>query len=252
MKVKDRALSLGLLFLTVPLSAQLAGLPAATNNYSSDISTVLDAQAQALAQARQMLAQGDGVRDHSALASAIQEMERAQAALGAAKNSPEKLPAALAAEQAAYQALLKVTPREYRVTRSRNGQAGGSAGQAGPRELSELDMQREENRYETESQAAAPQTAQQREQSQTADRLKQLAQRQQDLNDRLREMQTALQAARTDEQRADLQRQLKRLEEEQRQMLANVDEMRQQLAQSPDAASQGEMQRQLEQTRSDM
>ncbi|HEX5398239.1 MAG TPA: hypothetical protein VFY06_04250, partial [Verrucomicrobiae bacterium] len=109
-----------------------------------------------------------------------------------------------------------------------------------------------QNRYETESQATTPQNAQQREQSQTADKLKQLAQRQQDLNTRLRELQTQLQAARTDEERADIQRQLKRLQEEQRQMLANVDEMRQQLAQSPNSDSQAETQRQLEQTRNDM
>ena len=52
----------------------------------------------------------------------------------------------------------------------------------------------------------APQNAQQREQTQTADRLKELAQRQQDLNDRMRELQTALQAARTDKERQDIQR----------------------------------------------
>jgi len=253
MKMKCHTLSLGLLLFGAPLLAQPAGTPPTTNNYASDISTVRDAQSQALEQARQMLAQGENVRDRGALESAIKEMERARAALEAAKNSPEKLPAAIAAEQAAYQALLKVAPRETRVTQSRNGgQPGGGAGQASQRELNQLDMQREENRYETESQAAAPQNAQQREQSQTADRLKQLAQRQQDLNDRLRELQTALQAARTGEERADLQRQLKRLQDEQRQMLANVDEMRQQLAQSPNAGSQAQTQRQLEQTRTDM
>ncbi len=192
MKVKCQAIFFGLLSFAMPLVAQSAPKPAATNSYSSDISTVHDAQTQALEQARQMLAQGEGVRDRGALESAIKEMERAETALGTAKNSPDKLPEAIAAEQAAYQALLKVTPREFRVTQSRNGQQGGQAGQASPRELSQLDMQREENRYETESQAATPQNAQQREQSQTADRLKQLAQRQQDLNDRLRELQTAV------------------------------------------------------------
>jgi len=227
---------------------------AAGANYSTDIVTVHDAQSNALAQARQMLAGGEGVRDRAALESAIKEMERAESALAAARNSPDKLSAALAAEQSAYQALLKVAPREFRMRQSRSGQRqqGASAGQPSPQEMNELDTQREENRYETESQAAAPQTPQQREQSQTSDRLRQLAQRQQDLNDRLRDLQTALQAARTDEQRADLQRQLKRLQEEQRQMLANVDEMRQQLAQSPNAGSQTDTQRQLEQTRSDM
>ena len=224
----------------------------ATGGYASDVVVVHDAQTQALDQARQMLEEGENLRDRSALETAIKEMERAQTALEQAKKSPEKLPAALAAEQAAYQALLKVTPREYRMTRSRNGGQGGSAGQANQRQLDQLEMQREENRYETERQAAAPPNAQQREQLQTADRLKELAQRQQDLNERLRELQNALQSARTDQEREDVQRQLKRLRDEQRQMLASVDELRQQLAQSPNASSQAETRQQLDQTRSDM
>lgn len=224
-----------------------------TPDYASDIVVVRDAQNQALDQAREMLEKGENLRDRPALETAIQEMERAQAALDDARKSPDKLPTALAAEQAAYQALLKVTPREYRMSRSqRGGQQGGNAGQAGQRQLDELDMQKEENRYETERQASTPQNAQQREKTQTADRLKELSQRQQDLNSRLRELQTALQAARTDQEREEIQRQLKRLQDEQRQMLAKVDELRQKLDQSPNAGSQADAQKQLEQTRSDM
>jgi hypothetical protein len=199
-----------------------------------------------------MLAQGENVRDRSALETAIKEMERAQAALTDAKKSPEKLSAALAAEQAAYQALLKVTPREYNMTRSRRGNPSGSRSQSQQRQMDQLDMPTEENRYETERQATAPPNAQQREQLQTADRLKELAQRQQDLNERLRELQNSLQAARTDQEREDIQRQLKRLRDEERQMLANVDELRQQLAQSPNAGSQSQTRQQLDQARTDM
>ena len=136
-------------------------------------------------------------------------------------------------------------------SRNRNSQNNG-AGQASRRQMDQLDMQAEENRYETESQASTPQTARQREQVQTADRLKELSRRQQDLNERLREMQTALQAARTEHERDDLQRQIKRLQDEQRQLLSNVDEMRQQLDQSPNAGDQAQTRQQLEQTRSDM
>jgi hypothetical protein len=220
-------------------------------DYSSDLTVVHDAQEQALQQARELLAQGENVRDRSALETAIKEMERAQAALDDAKKSPEKLSAALAAEQAAYQALLKVTPREFRMTRSRNGNQG-SQNQSQQRQMDQLDMPMEENRYETERQATAPPNAQQREQLQTADRLKELAQRQQDLNERLRELQNSLQAARTDQEREDIQRQLKRLRDEERQMLANVDELRQQLAQSPNAGSQSQTRQQLDQARTDM
>jgi hypothetical protein len=220
-------------------------------SYAADLAVIQEAQEQVLEQAKEMLAGDGNVRDRAALEAAIKEMERAQAALQEAKKAPQKIAAALAAQQAAYQALLKVVPREYNMTRSQRGNQSGQS-QSQQRQLSQLDMQREENRYETERQAAAPPNARQREQSQVADRLKELSQRQQDLNERMRELQTALQAANTDQERTEVQRQLKRLQEEQRQMLANVDELRQKLEQSPDASAQAETQKQLEQTRTDM
>jgi hypothetical protein len=249
-----------------PLTAQETASPArspargsqpaanATGHYADDIVVVSDAQQQVLEQAQQMLAQPTG--DHAALTTAVKEMQQAQAALASAKNSPDKLPAAIAAEQAAYQALLKAVPREFNVQRQRNnsrGQSSSSAsGQPDQRQLDQLELTDEQNRYETERQATAPQNAQQRQQTQVENRLQELAQRQQDLNDRMRELQTALQAARTDQEREDIQRQLKHLADEQRQQLANVDELRQQLAQSPNASSQSDARKQLDQTRQDM
>ena len=240
-------------------SAPLAGraaLPAtnATGDYASDVGVVVDAQDQVLAQARQMLEEGGDTGNLAALEAAVKQMERSRAALEEARKSPEKLPAAIAAEQSAYQALLKATPREYRMSRSRGrGQSSGSsAGQPNQQQLDQLEMTTEENRYETERQATANPTQQQSQQAQTVDRLKQLARRQQDLNDRLRSLQTALQEARTEQERADIQRQLKRLRDEERQMLSDVDELRQRLEQSPDAARQADARQQLEQTRSDV
>jgi hypothetical protein len=221
--------------------------------YASDVGVVLDAEAGAVAQARQILDHGGvSAPDQSVLEAAIKDMERSRSALEAAKKSPEKLPAALAAEQAAYQALLKATPREYRMTRSRNGQSGNNSGQPNQQELDQLELTPEKNRYETERQAAATPTQQQREQTQTLDRLKQLARRQQDLNDRLRDLQTALQAAHTDQEREEIQRQLKRLRDEERQMLSDVDQLRQQLEQSPNAEQQTAARQQLEQTHTDV
>jgi hypothetical protein len=251
--------------VSMPLNAQESSSPASaparadhlaanvTGAYASDIVVVSDAQQQALAQARQALGQG-GNGNHDVLETAIKEMERAEAALESAKKSPDKLPAAIAAEQAAYQALLKATPREFRMRRSSNsGQGQGrSAGEPDQRQFDQLDLAKEQNRYETERQAQTAPNAQQREQTEVADRLKQLAQRQQDLNDRIRELQTSLQAARTDQERADIQNQLKRLDDEQRQMLASVDELRQQLEQSPNASAESSARQQLDQTRTDM
>lgn len=239
-----------------PRSRSASEAPAPTNSaagYASDLAVVRDSQQQALDQARESLGRAESASERQALQNAISEMERAQKALADAQDSPGKLPAAIAAEQAAYQALLKANSREYRMsrTRDRNSQ-NNRAGQANRRQMDQLDMQSEENRYETESQAQAPRNASRNGRVQTADRLKELSQRQQDVNERLRELQTSLQAARDEREREDLQRQLKRLHDEQRQLMANVDEMRQQLEQSPDAGDQSETRRQLEQTRADM
>jgi hypothetical protein len=227
--------------------------PKPTASLASDLDTVVDAQGQALEQAKAALAESEDPTVHGALETAIKAMEKAQTALAAAKNSPDKLGPALTAEQQAYQALLKATPREYRVSRQRNGQQGGqNSGQPNQRQLDQLDMKEEANRYETERQASAAPTQQQREQSETANRLKELAQRQQDLNERLRELQTALQAAKTEQEKEDLQRQLKRLRDEERQMLADVDQLRQKMEQSPNASANAEAREQLDQTRSDV
>ena len=237
-----------------PLLAQPArpSAPKTTGDYPSDVATVIDAQEDALNQAKQAVAEAQDDKIRASLETAIKEMQKAQAALEVAKNSPEKLGPALTAEQQAYQALLKATPREFRVQRQRNGQQGGgqNSGQPNQRQMDQLDLKDEANRYETERQASAQPTQQQREQTETANRLKELAQRQQDLNDRLKELQTALQAARTDQEREDIQQQLKRLRDEERQMLADVDQMRQRMEQSPNASA--DQRDQLDQTRSDV
>jgi hypothetical protein len=241
---------------TTSLFAQKQPPSPATNapgNYASDIDIVLDAQRQALEQARGVLDQEENASIRSALQTAIKEMEHSQTALEQAKKTPKNLPAAIAAEQAAYQALLKATPREYRMSRSRSrGQGGGGSGQPNQQEMDQLELTGEDKRYETERQATAAPTTQQREQTQTLDRLKQMARRQQDLNERLRDLQTALQEAHTDQEREEIQRQLKRLRDEERQMLSDVDQLRQQVEQSPDAEKQADTRRQLEQTHTDV
>src|SRR5260221_6006292 len=144
-------------------------------------------------------------------------MEKASGHLGEAsdKNSVAPLPSALTEEQSAYQALLKLSAREYQVTQGARPGGGRAGGQRSQRQLDQLDLKQTANRYETQRQASPTQTPQQREQLQVANRLKELAQRQQDLNQRLRELQTALQEAKTEQERERLRQQLKRLRDEQ-------------------------------------
>ncbi len=226
--------------------------PQTTGDYASDVVVVRDAQAQALEQVQSTGEEAQDARAQAAAEAAAGEMKRALALLDEAKAAPAKLPAALAAEQAAYQALLKLSAREYQVSRSRSrGQQSGSrAGQPNQRQIDQLDLRSEENRYETQRQAGPQQSPQQREQLAVLNRLKELAQRQQDLNQRLQELQTALQEARTEAERADIRDQLKRLRDEERDMLADVDELRQRMDRPENQSRMSDARQQLDQTRS--
>ncbi len=224
-----------------------------SDKYKDDIGVVRDAQQQALEQLRTMRERSDDPRSQSLMDAAEKEMNKASSQLGQAadKNSIAPLPAALSAEQSAYQAALKLMAREYQVAQARGGQGRG-AGARSQRQIDELDLQQNADRYETERQASQQNTPQQREQLQVASRLKDLAKRQQDLNARLREIQAALQEARTPQERADLQEQLKRLTEEQRDMLADVDELRQRMDNADNQSQMSQERQQLDQTRSEI
>jgi hypothetical protein len=219
--------------------------------YQSDITVVRDSQAQALDQAHTAIEDQRDPRAASLWSAAAKQMETALERLNRASNSPASLPDALAAEQAAYQALLKLREHEYQVSRSRNRNQRGQSDQM-RQQLEQLDLAQSENRYETTRQAQRPQNNQRREQLQVMNRLQELARRQQDLNDRLKELQTALQEARTEQERQEIQRRLKRLQEEEQQMLADVDELRQRMDQPENQSSMAEQRRQLDQTRDDV
>jgi hypothetical protein len=184
--------------------------------------------------------------------SVTQEMEKAIDKLKTAARDAEVLGQALPPEQAAYQALLRLQARETAVTRRNRQQGGGGGGQPNQRQIDELDLKQSENRYETQRQAKAPQNAERREQLAVMNRLQELARRQQDLNERFKELQTALQEADSEKEREEIKRRLKRLEEEQRQMLADADEVRQRMDRAENQSNMAEQRRQLEETREDI
>jgi hypothetical protein len=129
-------------------------------------------------------------------------MEQAIVKLKEAATAPKALAQALPAEQAAYQALLKLQTRETNITRLRSrGQGQGGQSQQNQRQIDQLDLTQAENRYETQRQAQAPQNAERKEQMQVTNRLQELARRQQDLNERMKELQTTLQEAKTEQER---------------------------------------------------
>ncbi len=223
-------------------------------SFEDDLKTVREAAADALEQAR-ALAENQPDPAKAALANdAIAQMERSLALLDKAAQDPSVIKDALAAQQSAYQILLQLSPRESQVTRNRKPSKSQSS-QSSPdqQQIDELDLEQPEDRYETARQAQSPQDAERREQSQVLNRLKELAQRQEEMNQRLKELQTALQAAQ-DKDKEELRRELKRLQDEQRQNLADADELQQRLQrpENQERSNQSNAQQRLDQARERM
>jgi hypothetical protein len=222
-----------------------------SEQYRKDASVVLESQDRALEQARTLRARALDPRVQGFWNTVEEEMGKAVEQLTSATNNPFALAAAVSAEQSAYQALLRIAGREFLVTRNsnRSNSGGGGGEQRNQRQLDQLEFKGEDNRYETQREASPAQSAEQREQLGVLTRLKELAQRQQDMNERLKELQTALQAAKTEKERQELQRELKRLREEEQELLANVDELMQRMSQPQNQSQMSDARRELEKTR---
>ncbi|RME95929.1 MAG: hypothetical protein D6766_01975, partial [Verrucomicrobia bacterium] len=234
-----------------------AGVRPPDDRYREEAGVVRDSQQAALAQAGEAAARARDPGQSAFWEEAIQRMQEAGEHLAAAVDSPEPLPRALEAEQAAYQALLRLQEREYEVARRQQQQGRSRASQNSRqrmmrRQLQELDLTDRADRYETERLAGEPMTPERREQTEILNRLRELARRQEDINQQLRELQTALQAAETEAEREELRRRLQRLQEEERRMLADMDLLQQQMQQSRQSGRFSAAQRRLEQARENL
>lgn len=228
---------------------------ATAESHGRDLGTVTESQSQALDQAKDQGSGAEDPRGEAMWGAVMTAMEKALSELNASTNRTQSLASAITAETAAYQALLRLREREFQVARNRGQrQQGGREGgdSMRQRQLEELDLTDEANRYETESTAQSATTPERQEQLQVLNRLGELARRQQDLNERLRELQAELAKADSESQREEIRRQLKRLQEEEQQMLSDADELRQRMDRTENQSRFAEQRRQLEQTREQM
>jgi hypothetical protein len=235
-------------------SLQRRGTPKPPRGFSEDAEVIRQSQEHAISQASDLGSQVNDPEAQRWVDTALSEMERALVELerAATDEAVAPLAPALGAEQAAYEALLQLQSREFQIARGQPGQSGGSRSGRMQRQLSQLQLRSSEDRYENQRQAAPQMDEQQREQLQFLARLKELAQRQQDLNQRLRELELALQEATTEEDREEVRRELRRLREQQEQMLSDVDELRQRMDRPGNQMETAEARQQLEETRSQL
>jgi hypothetical protein len=229
-----------------------------SDQFVEDTTAVRDAQQAAIEKAAQVAEQ---LQDRASIAhmeDATGHMDSAATKLSGAVDGPtaQPLPAALAAEQAAYQALLKLRDREFQVVRGNRQQRGANGGQqAGSpsqRQLNQLELSNDQNRYE--EQRSAPSQSQQgnpedRETRQVLNRLAELARRQADLNERLKELQAALEAAEDEQAREEIERQLKRLRDQEQEILRDTDELQERMENEANRERMADAREQVEEGR---
>lgn len=227
--------------------------PTVTTEFVEDVSTLQQAQQALVTSVLKLASKIKSQKSKAIIGSVIQKMQETVSILDSVNQSRnvEQLTAALTTEQASYQMLLKLRAREHRVSKNKNG--GGSKGGGSSRsqnQMQQLELTNKKQRYETENQASQAQATQpDREALQILNRLRELAQRQKDLNEQLKALSDKKRLAKNDQEKEEIERQLKRLRERQRELLRNTDEVAQKMDQSKKASS-AKSRRELEQTRS--
>jgi len=218
-----------------------------------DLGVVHQSQADVLEQARSASAQAEDPASSKTLQAAARHMETSLEHLGEAveSESATELTPALAAEQSAYQELLKLRQREHQVGQSRSSSRSSSARSArSEQQLQQMELTQRENRYETERLAQSQEQTAQREDLQVLNRLRDLARRQDEMSNKLKEVQAALRKAETEQQKQEIRRGLKRLREEQLEALRDVDELQQRMDSPENRRRMADSREQLDQSRS--
>ncbi len=233
---------------------ETSGTPTAM--LAADARTLEESQRSAIAKATEL---GGKLTDKASkvnLERAMEFMKQAGSRLEeAARPDVAPLPRALSATQGAYQALLTLRAREFQIIRSsaRRGQSSnGASGNPSNTRLEQLELSADENRFEQRSSARQAQSRQASEQSETRQqqsRLRELARRQNDLNERIKELRSALEAARTQAASDEAERRLKRLREQEQEILRDTDQLRERMEQDENRDRSATARSELEQSR---
>ncbi len=193
------------------------------------------------------------MRQHAA--AALTHMSNTEQQLVDAIGGPTitTLPNGLDEAQAAYRELLKLQAREHLISQSESSSSSSSSSsqnQARQQQLEELELSNDRNRYETQEQQQSPEEGE--EQRQILNRLKELARRQEAINDRLQELEEELRNAQDEEERERIERELLRLREQQQEMLQDLDELRERTEQQANPEQRQEAREALDETRERM
>lgn len=213
-----------------------------------DVEVVHQSQGINMENVKEAMEKVDDAQIKQALTEAWKSMKDALEPLQQASEDKKRasLNQALTFEQTALEWLHRAMSREHQVSRSKS-KSGQQ--QANKNQIMDLELKQQEQRYEEEKAAAEEQTAEQQENLQVLNRLKELARRQEALAEKMKELQNQLAKAKTEEEKQELENQLQRLQAEQEQLLRDVDELKERMEKPENAQNMAEAKEQLEQTR---
>ena len=229
--------------------------PTTSGPFLPDVIEIRKSQENVLKKTTELAEKLEDAQSQSHIADVQRHVAEALTRLTEASESvsADPLRPALAAEQAAYQAMLKLRAREHEVKRGKPGKSqsksASNAQSRAQQQLEQLKLKDSPDRYETQRQAESQEQESNRETVQVLNRLRELARRQDDLNERMKELQSALEQAQTEEQREDIRRQLKRLREQEEEILRDTDELDQRMQRPENQERMAESRRDLAQTR---
>lgn len=213
-----------------------------------DAGVVHESQKLALDKTKEAMEEVEDAEVKNFLTEAWKSMKDALTPLSEASSEKKRaaLNHALGFEQTALEWLHRAQSREHRVARGNEPSAGQQSKQ---NQIMNLELKQDEQRYEEEKKATPEETAEQQENLQVLNRLKELARRQEALAEKIKELQKQIEKAKTPEEKLALENQLKRLQDEQEQLLRDVDELKERMESPENSANMAEAKEQLEQTR---
>ena len=179
-----------------------------TEEFATDMDVMIESQQSALAQVEELAGAVDDENSKNFLDESRSFMNSAinDFRTGRDESNTSNLDSAVKNAKGAYQALLKLRSREHEVVRQQQQQQQqqqqSQAQNQRQQQMNQLDMEQDQNQYEQQQQAQLQdeQETEQQENRQILSRLRELAQRQNDLNKRVKELQSALLESETEEE----------------------------------------------------
>ncbi len=219
---------------------------------SSDLIVVFESQMVVITLVDEAIAKAEDAKLKKIFteAKALMEQAASEFALVISEQDGDLITPAHKTALAVYAKLIEARSRESEISMSQS-QSQGSSQQEQQRNMN-LELKQKELKYEEKSSAEEEsQSAEQKEDLAVLNRLKELARRQEAIAEKIKELENQLQNA-SPEEKAEIERQLKRLQEEQRELLREVDDLSERMDSEENRANMAEEREQLEDTREDI